>query len=199
MTFNEIFALYLQYFFILTPFFILALFLAVTESCEPHEATSLAVKIGIAVTVISVLVFLFGPTIFKLFGITLDAFRIGSGALLFMSAVSLVNGTIKVPAKSGSLYDLAVVPLAIPLTIGPGAMGTLIVLSIETHGVSNIVSVSSALILASVSVTLMLYWARVIHRWIGKSGISMLGKLTGLMLACLSCQMIFTGIAAFLK
>jgi len=199
MSLPEIFSLYLQYFFILTPFFVLAIFLAVTDGANANARASLAIRTGLAITGISVLLFLFGPGIFKVFGITLDAFRIGSGTLLLLTAISLVNGKIQPPSREGSLNDLAVVPLAIPITVGPGAMGTLIVLSLENRVMSDVVLISIALTLASISVGLMLYWARSIDKWIGRSGISMLSKLTGLVLACLSCQMIFTGVAAFLK
>lgn len=199
MSLSELFSLYLQYFFILTPFFVLAIFLAVTDGASTKARANLAVRTGLGVTGVSVLLFLFGPSIFKVFGITLDAFRIGSGTLLLLTAISLVDGKIQPPSKEGSLNDLAVVPLAIPITVGPGAMGTLIVLSLENRALSDVVFISVALALASISVGLMLYWARSIDKWIGRGGIAMLSKLTGLVLACLSCQMIFTGIAAFLK
>lgn len=199
MSFSEITSLFLQYFFILTPFFVLAVFLSVTEELDAAQVRSLAFMTTIGIIAVTVLMFLFGPAIFKIFGITLDAFRIGSGALLFLSAVSLVNGKVIVPNTGDSANDLAIVPLAIPITVGPGAIGILIVMSLEVQGSASIAITAVTLGLASFAVGLMLFSARSIHRLIGRRGIMMLSKITGIILAALSCQMIFTGIAAFLK
>ena len=129
MYWSEFISVYLKYFFILTPFFILAVFLAITE----HETESVRRKLAIRVTggviAISLILFWFGQTIFSVLGITVDAFRIGAGALLFISAVSLVQGKIQLPSAKSSIMDLAIVPLAIPMTIGPGSVGYLILMS----------------------------------------------------------------------
>ena len=192
-------SVYLKYFFILTPFFILAVFLAITE----HETESVRRKLAIRVTggviAISLILFWFGQTIFSVLGITVDAFRIGAGALLFISAVSLVQGKIQLPSAKSSIMDLAIVPLAIPMTIGPGSVGYLILMSNAMPSFADGVVISAALAASSLSVGVLLWTSSSIERVIGANGISMLSKVTGLILASLSCQMMFTGIAAFLK
>lgn len=199
MGISECFALFLQYYFVLTPFFVLAVFLALTDGISQKNLNAFAIRTTIAIVAVTDCLFLFGPAIFKVFGVTLDAFRIGSGALLFLSALSLVNGKVSVPNNSGDLNDLAVVPLAIPITVGPGSVGLLIVLSLETHGAMDIALTTGTLTLSAVCIGAMLFFCRAIHRCIGKAGINMLSKLTGLILASLSCQMMFTGAAAFFK
>ena len=118
MPFSEFFAVFVKFFFILTPFFIIAVFLAMTENETVEVRHALAVRITIAVVIISLILFFAGMTIFTTLGITVDAFRIGAGALLFLSGVSLVNGKLELPAAKRSIMDLAVVPLAIPVTLG---------------------------------------------------------------------------------
>ena len=199
MPFSEFFAVFVKFFFILTPFFIIAVFLAMTENETVEVRHALAVRITIAVVIISLILFFAGMTIFTTLGITVDAFRIGAGALLFLSGVSLVNGNLELPAAKRSIMDLAVVPLAIPVTLGPGSVGALVVMSTETTSLTARLLTALAIVVASLAVGVLLYLSAEIKRLIGRSGISMLSKLTGLILAALSSHMMFTGIAAYLK
>lgn len=198
MPFSEFFAVFVKFFFILTPFFIIAVFLAMTENETVEVRHALAVRITIAVVIISLILFFAGMTIFTTLGITVDAFRIGAGALLFLSGVSLVNGKLELPAAKRSIMDLAVVPLAIPVTLGPGSVGALVVMSTETTSLTARLLTALAIVVASLAVGVLLYLSAEIKRLIGRSGISMLSKLTGLILAALSSHMMFTGIAAYL-
>lgn len=199
MYWSEFISVYLKYFFILTPFFILAVFLAITEHETEKVRRQLAVRVTAGVVAISLILFWFGQTIFSVLGITVDAFRIGAGALLFISAVSLVQGKIQLPSAKSSIMDLAIVPLAIPMTIGPGSIGYLILMSNAIPSFADGLVISAALAASSISVGVLLWASSSIERVIGANGISMLSKITGLILASLSCQMMFTGIAAFLK
>lgn len=199
MSLADAFAVFVKFFFILTPFFIMAIFIAMTESESVEVRHQLAVRITVAVIVISLILFFCGATIFELLGITVDAFRIGAGALLFLSAVSLVEGKIQLPASKRSIMDLAVVPLAIPMTLGPGSVGALVVMSTEIKGLEQQIWTALSITGACLCVGILLYLSSEVKRLIGRSGISMLSKLTGLILASLSCQMMFTGISNFLK
>lgn len=199
MTIASFFAIFVKFFFILTPFFVIAVFLAMTEYESDATRRSLALRTTLSMVVISNVMLFFGDTIFALFGITVDAFRIGAGALLFLTAVSLVEGRFQLPAAKASIMDLAIVPLAIPTALGPGAVGALLVMGSEASGWQGLTATAAAVTLASIAVGLLLLSAQFIKRVIGRSGISTLSKITGLILAALSCQMIFTGVAAFLK
>lgn len=75
MTWAEIFAVFVKFFFILTPFFIVAVFIAMTEEETVEVRHQLAVRITIGVIVISLILFFAGAAIFELLGITVDAFR----------------------------------------------------------------------------------------------------------------------------
>ncbi|MHB9071796.1 MAG: MarC family protein [Sedimentisphaerales bacterium] len=138
--------------------------------------------------------FYFGNIIFKLLGITIQSFQIGAGALLFLSAVTLVRGQEQHPPSESD--NMAVVPLALPLTVGPGTTGTLLVLGAETTGTAKLVA-STALLAAIVSVGILLLLATKVERVLGAKGIGVLTKLTGLVLAALAAQLIFTGIYNF--
>ena len=187
MPLNEIVSTYIRFFFILTPFFILAVFLSLTESVSDADRRSLAIRVTAGIAVISLVMLFFGDLIFSLFGITVDAFRIGAGALLFLSAVSLVQGNFQLPKTKQSVLDLAIVPLAMPIALGPGAIGALLVMGSEAKGAVALAGTIAAVVAASVSVGAILLLSRQIMRLIGSSGISMLSKVTGLFIAALSC------------
>lgn len=187
-------------FFIMTPFFVLSVFLTITNDATLKERRALAIKVTLSVAVIAMVLLFFGQHIFKVFGITLDAFKIGAGALLFITAVGLIYGN-----KDGqkltdaNLSDLAVVPLALPITIGPGSIGVLLVMSAEFSSFSKLVLGSTAILCAILLIGTMLYLSSLIEKVIGKNGLLILSKITGLFLAALSAQLIFDGIKSFLN
>lgn len=194
---NILISTWIKLFFVLAPFFVLTMFLALTRSYTPQQQRRTAVKVTVAVYVICMCLYFFGDTIFAIFGITLDAFRIGAGALLFLSAVSLVRGPqpAQEPLAEG---DISVVPLAIPITVGPATTGALMVMGATVRTPMERVMGSVSLLAAVLTVGGLLYLANPIERMLGRIGISILTKLTGLILAALAAQIIFTGIRNFL-
>ena len=191
---------FLKMFFIMAPFFALTVFLTVTQEASAKEKKALAIRVTISVIIASLILLFFGKHIFSVFGITLDAFRIGAGALLFLTAVELVKGS-KDGAKASDkdISQLAVVPLAIPVTIGPGTIGILLVMGATFESKASLIMGSLALVSAVVVIGLMLYTSTVFERLIGKQGLLVISKITGLFLAALSAQIVFTGIKGFLE
>jgi len=188
---------YVTLFFLLTPFFVLSAFLSMTRETAPADRRKLALRVTLAVAVAGCVLSLAGNAIFGVFGITLDAFRIGAGALLFLSAVSLVRGG-KAETPTEAEGDISVVPLAIPITIGPATVGALLVMGAQAAStVERAVTIASFLA-ASLTVGLMLMAATSIERLVGRMGLSILSKLTGLVLAALSAQIVFTGVRGML-
>lgn len=151
----------------------------------------------IAVMISSFVIYLFGKYIFLLFGITLDAFRIGAGTILFLSALSMMNDSDDT-SNHGANRNIAVVPLAIPVTVGPGVIGVLLVTGAEADSLIENLIIGVALFLAVVSVGAILYLSASVKRLIGAQGLVILPKITGLFVSAIAAQMIFTGIQNFL-
>ncbi len=189
---------YLKLFFVLTPFFVISMFLALTNEYTDNKKKRLAFKVTLAVIAISFSIYIFGKYIFLIFGITLDAFRIGAGALLFLSAAALVQGGTGGKEEQIHTGDIAVVPLALPITVGPATTGVLLVMGVEMESIASKLIAGSALLCAILTVGLLLYVAGHIERWLGKTGISILSKLTGLILASIAAQIMLTGIKGML-
>ncbi len=183
-------------FFLFTPFFALSMFLAMTDHATEKERITLAAKTTISVLIISLILLFFGNQIFTVFGITVDAFRIGAGALLFLSAVSLIQG--KKTKTVNPDDDFTVVPLAIPTIVGPATIGSIMIMGTEMITLDAKVKGSLAVVTAAISVGIILIISSYIERAIKKRGIIIISKLTGLILAALAAQMVFTGIKSFL-
>lgn len=191
---------FLKMFFIMTPFFVISIFLTITDDATTEEKKSLSIKVTISVIIISLIFLFFGKYIFNIFGITLDAFRIGAGSLLFLTAVQLVQGKRDEKTNENKvLSQLAVVPLSIPIIIGPGTIGILLVLGSDLHNMKALIVGSFAVICAIVVVGFMLYSSSLIYKVVGKQGLLVISKVTGLFVAAISAQIVFTGIKNFLN
>jgi multiple antibiotic resistance protein len=189
-------AVWLKFFFLFTPFFALSMFLSMTVDYTESRRRRLAVMTSAAVAVLCLGLLFLGNQIFALFGITLNAFRIGVGALLFLSAISLVQGR-KTPPDENQEADIAVVPLAMPVIVGPATTGTLLVMGAGLKDVSEQVIGSLALLFAVLCMGVMLLLATAIERGIGQRGLNILSKLTGIVLAALATQMMADGVLGF--
>jgi multiple antibiotic resistance protein len=197
---NLFFSVFIKIFFMMTPFFVLSVFLTVTNEAENKEKTKLALKVTFSVIIMSLVLLFFGKHIFSVFGITLDAFRIGAGILLFLTAVELIHGAKDGQSIKGkNLTELAVVPLAIPITIGPGTIGILLVMGAELKTASELLTASLALLSAILLIGIMLLLSVFFKRIMGEEGLLIISKITGLFLSAISAQIVFTGIKNFLR
>lgn len=190
-------SLWIKLFFVLTPFFGLTMFLSMTEGYDEARRRGLALVVSSAVAVLCLILFFAGQQIFSLFGITLDSFRIGAGVLLMLSGIALVQGRPGAAdvAREG---DVAVVPLAMPIIVGPATTGTLLVMGAELNTLAAKAIGSLALLSAVLCMAVVLLAGSFFQHYMGIRGIAILSKLTGLILAALAAQMIMTGIQGFL-
>lgn len=190
-------SLFLKLFFLFTPFSALTLFLMMTNGYEQQERHKVARHVAFSIAIISTILLFFGNLIFSLLGITLDAFRVGAGVLLFLSAVNLAQSK-PVQAPTGGSQDIAVVPLAIPIIVGPATIGTLMVLGSERGSLAQTLVTLAALASAIACVWLMLRSGPAIEERLGERGINILSKVSGLILAAIAAQMVLAGVASFL-
>ena len=196
---EQFFTVYLKLFFMVTPFFVLSVFLSLSKDLNKSEKKSVIFKFAIAVAISSLAFLLFGKYIFSLFGITLDAFKIGAGTVLFLSALDMIRGDGKLPSsdlKKGS--DFAIVPLAIPSTVGPGMIGILMVFGAEMETPTDTVLVILSLFATVLSLVGMLFLANKLQYLMGKQGLEILPKITGLFVSAIGAQIVFSGIKGFL-
>ena len=195
---TSLFATVIQLFFIFTPFFVLSMFLSMTAHMNRREKIILVMKTTFSVEVICLIMIFGGSAIFSLFGITVDAFKIGAGGILFLSAVDLVQGK-DAQSKTIDNDDISVVPLSIPIIVGPATTGTLMVMGSSYKTSGDYIMGFTAVTIAVLLVGLILLISPRLEKILKKKGITILSRLTGLILSALSAQMVFTGIKNILN
>ncbi|MDX5374005.1 MAG: MarC family protein [Pseudomonadaceae bacterium] len=194
---STLFTLYLKMLVLYSPFFVLSCFLGLTPGYSARERKKLAWKVALGTLIASVLLYLFGQTIFEIFGITADAFRIGAGSVLFISALGMAQGKSAVQADNPQ-QDVTIVPLTIPLTVGPGTIGALLVMGISQPQWDDKLLAIVAIAIASITVGLVLYLSDKVERLLGQQGLQILSRLMGLFVCALAAQIIFTGVKGYL-
>ena len=185
---GDFFSSVIKLFALLTPPAALSAFLSGTQTYGGRRKRRTALRTGTAVFIVGTVLYFFGESLFSVFGFTLDAFRIGAGALLFLTSVALMGEQRESHTPDSPDEDISVVPLAIPICMGPASIGTLMVLGASAHSMTERIIGSAALFVASALITLMLLMANHVQRILGKTGLAVLSKLTGLLLAAIAAQ-----------
>ncbi|MBC9249494.1 hypothetical protein A9179_04295 [Pseudomonas alcaligenes] len=193
-----LFTVYLKMLVLYSPFFVLSCFIGLTPGYSVKERKKLAWKVALGSLIASVLLYLFGQTIFEIFGITPDAFRIGAGSVLFISALGMAQGKSAVQADNVQ-QDVTIVPLTIPLTVGPGTIGALLVMGINQPQWEDKLAAILAITIASATVGAVLYLSDRVERLLGQQGLQILSRLMGLFVCALAAQIIFTGVKGYLQ
>ncbi len=186
------------------------LFLGLTVGLSAVARRSIAIR-GSAISFgILTLFAVTGTAILDAIGITMSAFRIAGGLLLFVTAFEMIYGqrqerreeTTQV-AVAEHIANLAVFPLAIPLIAGPGAISATILLSSELSAAdaTNSYAATAALVaiiaLLMILTAVLLILAEALDKYIGVTGKLVLTRLLGVLLAALSVQYIADGVIAF--
>jgi len=190
--------IFTKVFFILSPFFSVSMFLLLSGNMDQRARHRCALRTSTAILVLCFLVYFCGNLIFRVLGITVPAFQVGAGTLLFLTSIQMVSGRRSEIALDPD-EDFAVVPLAIPMIVGPGTIGTLLVLGMEISGPREKIVAGSAILLAVLLISLFLFLAMPIARILGQKGLQMMMKLTGLILTAIAAQIIFSGVEGFLR
>lgn len=188
---------FIKMFFLLAPFFTMSMFLKMAEEMDSVDRRRAAGRTSIAILIAITVFFFFGRPLFSLLGITLAAFQIGAGTTLFLTSVMLVLGISKPPQQEENA-DFSVVPLALPIIVGPGTIGTLMVWGTEITDPQQRLIAFGAIFGAGVTMSVFLLLAERIKKLLGQKVMSVMIKLTALVLTALAAQIIFTGIKSFM-
>lgn len=182
---------------LMTPPAVLSAFVSHTRKLDAKIKRRIALKTSCAIFILGALLYIFGQGLFDIFGFTLDAFRIGSGALLLLTAIDLMkdNGQENDLEMEG---DISIVPLAVPLGMGPASIGAVMVMGAAAENSHTMLAGVCSLFIAASGMYALLRLGDMAGRVLGATGIAVLAKLTGLLLAAIAAQVIFTGVAGFL-
>lgn len=193
--------------FIVDPIGVVPLFVAMTAKDTPEKCRAMARRASVAAMGVLVFFALFGTVIFKVFGVSLAAFRVAGGLLLMLTALDMLRAqhpttkTSPEEAREGAEQeDIAIVPLAMPLLAGPGAIATVMVLMAQYGGDWA----GAGIVITCIAVTffityLLLRSANLVKRVLKQTGIAILERVFGLILAAIAVQFMFEGGKALLN
>jgi multiple antibiotic resistance protein len=186
-------------FAVVDPVGVVPTFVVLTEKRSTAERERIARRASLVGAALLIVFTLFGHVVFRVFGIHLAAFRVAGGLLLLLTAldmfrakVSACRCTQKEEREGREKHDPAIVPLAVPLLAGPGAIATVMVLS-ATGGPVMKVSVAVAVIVTFAVGYVAFRGAPLVQRMLGASGIAVLQRVMGLLLAAMAVQFLLRG------
>lgn len=190
-------------FAIMNPIANVPIFMALTGDQSQAEQRSLARRSTLIAFFIVLFFAVLGQAILKILGITLDAFRIAGGILLFFIAFNLLQGKsshVHHPspdehAESMEKDDVAIVPLATPILAGPGTITTVMALS----GGYSAVFTGTLLVMLAFAIVLLItfllfYHAPWVQQHLPQTTINLVTRMMGLLLTVIAVQMASTGI-----
>lgn len=190
-------------FALVNPVGILPVFISMTnyQSAVARDKTNLTANLSVA-TILWCSLFL-GDTILHIFGISIDSFRIAGGILIVVIAMSMISGKLgedkqnKQEKTETAIRDnVGVVPLALPLMAGPGAISSTIVWSTRYNTWIDYLGLFVAIAFFSFCCWLLFGAAPLLVRLLGQTGINVVTRIMGLLLMSLGIEFIVTGIKA---
>jgi MarC family membrane protein len=197
----ELVLIFTSVLFIVDPFAVIPTFLAMTARDTPAQRRVLARR-GAWTCAITLIVFaLGGSMIFKIFGITIGAFKIAGGVLIGLNALDMVQArrsqqreTAVETAEGIQKEDIGIMPLGVPMLAGPGAISTVTVLALGAKSVAATATVYGSILLTALLTYFVLSAASLVERRLGQTGMRVLTRLMGLVLCAIAVQFIVDGI-----
>ncbi len=189
-------------FTIIDPVGMIPLALAVTDGATPRARAAIVDRAVIIGAVIILVMGLVGRGLLEYLGITLPAFTIAGGILLFLIAIDMLfarrPGTKQTDAEQREATHIenpAVFPLAVPMIAGPGTIATVLLLVNMSHyDAGRLATVSFAFILALAATWVCMRTATLVLRLIGNTGVHVVTRLLGIILAALAVQFVINGL-----
>lgn len=189
---------------VVDPFGVLPIFLTLARSRPAEERAAIVTRAVLFGFVISILFLVAGHEALTYLGVTVHAFSISGGILLFATAMPMLFGQ-RAPLQSAeseeSGTDLAIFPLAIPLLAGPGTITSILLLTAQARGnlaKLAIIAVALALVFALTKIVLGVASAHVLKR-LGTGGLHVATRVLGILLAALAVQFVLNGVAEYVR
>ncbi len=203
---TEIIKIILAFMVLINPFSALTLFLDLTRGYSMRNRRKVA-RVACLTIFITISFFtVAGESLLKALGISIGSFQLAGGILVFLISLNMMNGEGNPVKPDQENFDVdhvqdalptmasAVVPIAIPMMIGPGGISTVIIYSSQVSGILQV----SAIIIAGLFISLFCYLALMaagrISRLLGDTGLNIMSRIMGMLLAAVSIEIIVSGL-----
>ena len=190
---------------IVNPLGVIPIFISLTDGLPEQERKRIARTTSVAVAVVLIAATLIGKLLLNFFGISVASFKVGGGILLLLMSIAMMQAkytqskqTPEEAEEAGEKASIAVVPIAMPLLAGPGAISTVIIYADMSSQPFHI-----GLIIVSVLIIALLTWAALnvaipIRKILSKTGINIATRLMGLLLAAIAIEFMASGLVQLL-
>ncbi|MFD2257220.1 MarC family protein [Luteolibacter algae] len=196
-------------FAIMNPLGNLPVYIGATESARPGERKYVAVLLALFVLVMLLIFFWAGESILHFFGVKLSSFRIAGGILLLLGGIGMVHGkegkkvtelADKVSEESDlraaeNLLQKILIPVGIPLFVGPGSISTVILFAGKTPSFLSKIGMSGVIVGMALILWILLMVSDRVGRLLGPMGLDIAARLMGLILAAIGVQFIIDGLS----
>ena len=197
---------------ILNPIGNMPIFLEHVENEPPRVQRAVAVLMALSIFMLMLVFFLFGNRILSLFGITLPAFRLAGSIMILLVGLRMLQGKskfenhgIETAAVTGGTFSRAgnslsriLVPVAMPIFVGPGTITTVILFSEKSASLLTSFMMVLILLLCAAIVGLILITSRYIFDKIGRNGTQIVVRFMGMILCAIAMQFMIDGVAQLL-
>ena len=192
---------------IFSPFAAIPIFVSLTSNTTAIQRNETAKTAAFAACIAALVAVWIGQYVLLFFGISISAFKIAGGILLLLMSINMLNAKTpnakntkeeleEAQEKSDNISEIAVVPLAIPLIAGPGSLSTIIIFSQQSNSVMHFLMMSVIVIAISLYIYLALRMSNLISNKLGVTGINIISRVMGLILASISVEFIISGLLA---
>ncbi|MCX8182158.1 MAG: MarC family protein [Candidatus Methanomethyliaceae archaeon] len=183
-----------QIFAILNPISVIPTFLSLTDDLDIIERHRIVRNSSFAVLVIALALAFGGSYLLSFFHVSISSLQVGGGILLMAIAIEMLGGLPRTKSLE-SHAEVAIVPIATPLLVGPGTMTTIIVLS----GVVSLFSLIVSIFIVTFATYLLLRYSEILVRVLGRNGIRAMGRFMTIIIAAFAAQLIYSGITEWLR
>ncbi len=188
-------------FAIVDPFAALPIFVALTADRTSEDRRRVALRATTTCFAVLTVFAAAGSIVLGFFSISLPAFKIAGGIILFLIGMEMVRAkrsatrsTQEEQTEAAHKDDVALIPLGLPLLSGPGAMATVMVLAGRATTIAHRVGVFSAILAVSGVTLVIMRSADLVVRALGKTGINVIGRVMGLILSAYAVQFVLDGL-----
>lgn len=190
---------------IVNPLGAVPVFVSLTGSLTKGERRRIVRTTSIAFAVVLIAATLIGESLLNFFGISIPSFKVGGGILLMLMAIAMMQGrhtltrqTPEETEEAGEKESIAVVPIAIPLLAGPGAISTVIIYAHASYRPVHIALIIFVVLMVAFVTWVALHLANPVSKMLGKTGINIATRLMGLLLASIAVEFIAGGLIQLL-
>ena len=176
------------------------------QSATKEDVSKIAFKSTMTIIIAFFVVLISGNFLLKLFGIEIDSLKVMGGIVLLLMSIKMVNGlsesknqTKEERVEAQGHEEFSIIPLAIPITFGPGIFATIVILRNQTEGFSSLVAFILSYLVVALAVYLAFRNSVYIRKYLGITGSKIISRLMGLIVGAIAVQFIVSGLSVLIK